>query len=201
MTPGTEAGRHVLTIGHSTRTLAEFTDLLVGHGVGHVVDVRRLPGSARYPHFDHDALAVALADLGITLTRSEPLTGRRPVSRTVPFEVNAWWEKRSFHNYADHALSEEFRAGLADLRAAASTRPTAVMCSEAVWWRCHRRIIADHLLAAGDEVGHIMGPGKTVPAVLSAGAVPDAGRVTYPARVVPPEAEHTGGTETPEERA
>lgn len=177
--PGTAAAR-VLTLGHSTRTLAEFTDLLRENGVGHLVDVRRLPGSARFPHFDHDALGAALADLGISLTRSEPLTGRRPVSRTVPFEVNAWWANRSFHNYADHALSDEFRAALADLRAAASARPTAVMCSEAVWWRCHRRIIADHLLAAGDEVGHIMGPGKVAPAVLSAGAVPDAGRVTYP---------------------
>ena len=170
----------ILTIGHSTRTLAEFTDLLTRDGVGHVVDVRRLPGSARFPHFDHDTLGAALADLDIALTRSEPLTGRRPVSRTVPFEVNAWWENRSFHNYADHALSDEFRDALADLRATAGDRPTAIMCSEAVWWRCHRRIIADHLLATGVEVGHIMAPGKVIPAALSAGAVPDAGRVTYP---------------------
>ena len=175
-----DAAARILTIGHSTRTLAEFTDLLEWNGVGHVVDVRRLPGSARYPHFDHEALGAALADLDIALTRSEPLTGRRPVSTTVPFEVNAWWDNRSFHNYADHALSDEFRDALAALRAAAGARPTAVMCSEAVWWRCHRRIIADHLIAAGEPVGHIMAPGKVVPAVLSAGAVPDAGRVTYP---------------------
>jgi len=99
----------------------------------------------------------------------------------VPFEVNAWWENRSFHNYADHALSEDFRAGLGELRAWERTQRLAVMCSEAVWWRCHRRIIADHLLALDADVRHILGPGHVDVAQLSAGAVigPD-GRVTYP---------------------
>ena len=94
---------------------------------------------------------------GIAYSRSEGLTGRRNVSRTVPFEVNGNWRNRSFHNYADHALGDEFARALAELRDHAAETPTAVMCSEAVWWRCHRRIIADHLIAHGDEVGHIMG--------------------------------------------
>ena len=169
------------TIGHSTRTLAEFIDLLQGSGVELVVDVRRLPGSARYPHFDQDALATSLGQVGIGFGRAEGLTGRRPVSREVPFEVNAWWQNRGFHNYADHALSADFRRALAELREWAGTRRVAVMCSEAVWWRCHRRIIADHLLAHDEEVRHILGRGHVDAARPSLGAVPGPhGEVRYP---------------------
>jgi uncharacterized protein (DUF488 family) len=170
------------TVGHSNRELDEFLALLEQSSVETVVDVRRLPGSSRYPQFNADALGAALADRGLGFMRLEGLTGRRPVSKEVPFDVNAWWENRSFHNYADHALSQDFRYALAALRDAGAGRRTAVMCSEAVWWRCHRRIIADYLLAAGDEVKHILGPGQVVPAELSAGAVlAQDGRVTYPA--------------------
>ncbi|MGO2610429.1 DUF488 domain-containing protein [Glutamicibacter ardleyensis] len=103
------------------------------------------------------------------------------VSKEIPFEVNAWWENLSFHNYADHALSQEFTEALTELRDAGSSQRTAVMCSEAVWWRCHRRIISDHLLAHHVHVLHIMGPGKTVDAQLSAGAVLDENTaVRYP---------------------
>jgi uncharacterized protein (DUF488 family) len=145
------------------------------------VDVRRLPGSTRYPQFNADALSQALEQVGIGFRRAQSLTGRRPVSHDVPFEVNAWWENRSFHNYADHALSEAFRQGLDELRDWGRDRRPAVMCSEAVWWRCHRRIIADHLLARGEDVRHILGPGHVDAAQLSAGAVVSAdGRVTYP---------------------
>lgn len=155
--------------------------MLLEAGVQLVVDVRRLPGSRRHPQFDEDALRDSLAASGIELSRLPELTGRRPVSKTVPFEVNALWRNRSFHNYADHALSDEFRTGLAHLRALAATRRTAFMCSEAVWWRCHRRIIADHLLAAGDEVTHLMGAGRSTPARLTEGAViGDDGVVRYP---------------------
>lgn len=171
------------TVGHSTRTLEEFIALLRSADVGVVVDVRRLPGSRRYPHFDQDALAASLAEAGIEYRRLASLGGRRSRDRTMPEDVNGFWENRSFHNYADHALTAEFRAGLAELRAWGATRTVAVMCSEAVWWRCHRRIIADHLIAAGEQVLHLMEPGKTPPAQLTAGAVvdPDGGRVTYPA--------------------
>src|SRR5699024_5988238 len=97
-------------------------------------------------------------------------------------EVNGFWENRSFHNYADHALTEEFAEGLARLRGWGTERRAAIMCSEAVWWRCHRRIIADHLLARGEQVRHLMEVGSMPPAQLTSGAVvdPDDGQVTYP---------------------
>ncbi|CAL8897620.1 hypothetical protein KVA01_06460 [Kocuria varians] len=172
----------LFTIGHSTRSIEEFLDLLRDSGVTRVVDVRKLPGSRRYPQFGEDALAASLRAEGIRLERLPALTGRRPVSRTVPFETNTWWQNRSFHNYADHALSLDFRDALGELIGMAAGHRCAVMCSEAVWWRCHRRIIADHLLARDLTVQHIMGPGHVDPAQLSAGAVlGDDGAVSYPA--------------------
>nr|WP_231980799.1 DUF488 domain-containing protein [Tessaracoccus coleopterorum] len=118
-------------------------------GVTRVVDVRRLRGSERYPQFDAGRLRETLGDVGVELTASPALTGRRPIDHGVDPAVNGWWENRSFHNYADHALSVEFAAALRLLLDAGAAAPTAVMCSEAVWWRCHRRIIADHLIALG----------------------------------------------------
>lgn len=181
-------GGAFFTVGHSNRSLKEFLELLEENEVDLVVDVRRLPGSSKHPHFDEDALGASLGEVGVELVRSPALTGRRPVSKTVPFEVNAWWQNRSFHNYADHALSEEFRDALEEVRSWGSEKRVAVMCAEAVWWRCHRRIIADQLLARGEDVQHIMGPGQTMDAELSKGAVVDeadgdtgAARVTYPA--------------------
>lgn len=175
----------VYTIGHSTRSLSEFLDLLHEAHISELVDVRRLPGSRKYPHFNQDALQDALSAEQIHYRRIEPLTGRRKVSSTVPFEVNAWWENRSFHNYADHALSAEFSAGLHDLITDAQTYTPAIMCSEAIWWRCHRRIIADHLLAHDIDVHHIMGPGNVTPANLSAGAHVTNQEVTYPPENAP----------------
>lgn len=172
----------VFTIGHSTRPLDDFLSLLGEHRIDVVVDVRKLPGSRRYPHFDADGLAGSLGEAGIGYERVESLTGRRPVSRDVPFETNAWWQNRSFHNYADHALSSEFRQGLSGLLEGSTEHRLALMCSEAVWWRCHRRIIADHLLSHGVDVQHILGEDHADPATLSAGAVIGSGRrVTYPA--------------------
>lgn len=171
----------VLTIGHSTRSSDEFLALLAEHAVELVVDVRKLPGSSRYPQFNADALSASLAEHHIEFTRLEPLTGRRRVNKAVPFEVNGWWANRSFHNYADHALSPEFRLGLEELKRLGASRRAAVMCAEAVWWRCHRRIIADYLFAAGTAVLHVLGPGESAPAELSAGArLEAAGGVTYP---------------------
>ena len=169
------------TIGHSNRSLEEFIELLQEGGIGQVVDVRKLPGSNKYPHFNADTLAASLSEVGIGFTRSAPLTGRRPVSKDVPFEVNAWWENRSFHNYADYALSDEFSAGLAELLGQETPQRVALMCSEAVWWRCHRRIITDHLLAHGENVQHIVGKNQIKPAELSSGALIGGDkRVTYP---------------------
>ena len=171
----------VFTIGHSTRELEEFLGLLDEHSIQSVVDVRKLPGSKRYPQFNADTLADALSDHGIELSRSAGLTGRRKVSKDVDFGVNAWWQNRSFHNYADHALTNEFHTALEELRKMAAQQNTVMMCSEAVWWRCHRRIIADYLLAQDHDVVHIMGPGQHMTAELSAGAVPQPdGTILYP---------------------
>ncbi|MGP6173609.1 DUF488 domain-containing protein [Corynebacterium sp. A21] len=159
------------TIGHSNRSWEEFADLLAEAAIETLVDVRKLPGSARNPQFNEEVLAQELPRVGITYRRVAPLTGRRNVSKTIPFEVNGNWRNRSFHNYADHALSGEFALALQELRDAASSEVTAIMCSEAVWWRCHRRIIADHLIAAGEDVRHIMGPGQIMQATLNDGAV------------------------------
>ena len=115
------------TIGHSTRTIEEFLLLLQESRVKSVVDVRRLPGSKRYPQFDQDALASSLHTAGIAYRRAEGLTGRRPVSRDVPFETDAWWQNRSFHNYADHALSADFGQALDELSGGAVVRADAVV--------------------------------------------------------------------------
>lgn len=173
--------RPFFTIGHSTRSLEEFTELLTSNAVTHVLDVRKLPGSSKYPQFNEDALGLSLKERDIALIRFEALTGRRPVSQGVPFEVNGWWENRSFHNYADHALSTEFRDAVEEVRREGATQRIALMCAEAVWWRCHRRIISDHLLARGDDVVHILSKGQVKRAELSDGAVIHSDHaVTYP---------------------
>lgn len=180
--PAEAALPRLLTVGHSNRELNEFIELLAGTGSEVVVDVRKLPGSTKNPWFNADTLESDLAEVGIELRRLEGLTGRRPVSRTVPFTVNAWWQNRSFHNYADHCLSSAFRADLETLIGWSTEARCAIMCSEAVWWRCHRRIIADQLLARDLPVAHILGEGHIDRAKLSEGARIEAdGTVTYPA--------------------
>ena len=180
--PAEAALPRLLTVGHSNRELNEFIDLLTDTGTEAVVDVRKLPGSNKTPWFNADTLETDLAEAGIDLRRLEGLTGRRPVSRTVPFTVNAWWQNRSFHNYADHCLSSAFRADLETLIGWSTEARCAIMCSEAVWWRCHRRIIADQLLARDLPVAHILGEGHIDRAKLSEGARIEAdGTVTYPA--------------------
>lgn len=173
----------IFTIGHSDHTFSGFADLLKSAEVDSVVDVRKLPGSTANPQFDRDVLADALALIGVGYRHAPELGGRRPANRVVPPEVNALWRNRSFHNYADFALSSEFGEGLARLREEGLDRRVAVMCSEAVWWRCHRRIIADHLLAHGGEASHIMSAAHADPARLTPGAMVGADRsVTYPLR-------------------
>ncbi len=146
-----------------------------------IVDVRRLPGSRRHPQFNEDSLRESLDAAGIGFERIAQLSGRRPVSKDIPFTVNAFWQNRSFHNYADYALSDEFQSGLAQLRDRGRDLRTSVMCSEAVWWRCHRRIIADHLLARGEQVFHLMNEGRQHAASVTSGALVEDGHVTYPA--------------------
>ena len=170
------------TIGHSTRPLDEFVALLREAEVALVVDVRTVPRSRTNPQYNRDTLPDALTPRGIGYEHIAALGGLRGKKREMPRDINAFWENDSFHNYADYAMSGDFRAGFARLRAVGHAQRCAIMCAEAVWWRCHRRIISDYLLAAGETVLHIMGPGKIEPARMTQGAQPDAaGVISYPA--------------------
>jgi uncharacterized protein (DUF488 family) len=170
------------TVGHSTRPLAEFVDLLVASQVGLVVDVRTIPRSRTNPQYNREVLPESLSEFQITYEHIAELGGRRPPSHKIAREVNAFWENESFHNYADYAMGDAFGSGLAKLRGLGSVQRCAVMCAESVWWRCHRRIIADYLLAGGERVYHILGPKAVGPASLTKSATlrPD-GKLTYPA--------------------
>lgn len=171
----------IFTIGHSTRSLDDFIAALRRAGADCVVDVRRIPKSRRYPHFNIDALGPALASAGILYRHIAALGGRRGRHRGAPPSPNGLWREEGFRNYADYAATPEFRAGLDELLTLARERQPAVMCAEAVWWRCHRRIITDYLLVAGLEVEHILGIGKIEPARLTPGAVPQKdGGIVYP---------------------
>jgi hypothetical protein len=142
----------VHTIGHSTRTIEAFVALLRAGAVDTVVDIRTIPRSRTNPQFNPDALAAALAGYQIAHARIAALGALRKATAAVPPEVNGSWTNRSFHNYADYALTRDFRSGLADLEGLAGERRVAIMCAEAVWWHCHRRIVAEYLLASGREV-------------------------------------------------
>jgi uncharacterized protein (DUF488 family) len=169
------------TVGHSNRSLAAFAALLRGADIALLADIRKMPRSRANPQFDGETLREALADLQIGYEHMAALGGLRGRTRAVPEGVNALWTNRSFRNYADYALTEPFQAGLAHLLAEGRERRCAIMCSEAVWWRCHRRIVADYLIANGRTVFHIMDEGRLEPARLTAGAVvqPD-GTIVYP---------------------
>jgi uncharacterized protein (DUF488 family) len=170
--------RRAFTIGHSTHTLDAFGVLLEGHGVRHVADVRRFPGSRRNPQFAREALADGLAARGIGYTHLEALGGRRSV---VPGSHNGGWENAAFRGYADHMATPAFADGLARLEALAEAAPTAVMCAEALWWHCHRRLVSDALVARGWAVDHIGPDGRLAAHELTSFAVVEAGRATYPA--------------------
>jgi uncharacterized protein (DUF488 family) len=171
----------VFTIGHSTRTIPEFVDLLRHGSVELVVDIRTIPRSRRNPQYNEDVLGAELAHYQLGYIRIAELGGLRGRSPEVPAEVNAFWENKSFHNYADYALSERYADGLAELLALSSDRRCAIMCAEAVWWRCHRRIVADYLIARGRTVCHLLGTDRVEPARLTEGAEASGDRITYPA--------------------
>jgi len=169
------------TIGHSNRSLEEFVELLGSADIALVADIRKFPRSRANPQFNVDTLAASLAPFDISYEPMSVLGGRRGVVKSVPPDVNGLWRNLSFHNYADYALSEEFSVGLQDLLKRGREQRCAIMCSEAVWWRCHRRIVTDYLIASGETVSHIMALGRLEPAQLTQGAVirPD-GKVVYP---------------------
>jgi uncharacterized protein (DUF488 family) len=172
------------TVGHSTRPIGEFIDLLTASEIGIVVDVRTVPRSRTNPQYDREALPESLSGFQIAYEHVAELGGLRARAKDIAPDVNAFWQNRSFHNYADYAMSGGFRSGLARLRDLGRVRRCAVMCAEAVWWRCHRRIIADYLVIGGEQVFHILGPGKVAIASLTPGARPGPrGTVTYPTQV------------------
>jgi uncharacterized protein (DUF488 family) len=169
------------TIGHSTRPIEEFVELLTASEVGVVVDVRTVPRSRTNPQYNRDTLPEALSAFQIGYQHVAELGGLRARAKDVSPDVNAFWENQSFHNYADYAMGAGFHSGLARLREWGRVRRCAVMCAEAVWWRCHRRIIADYLLAAGEQVFHILGRQEVTPASLTKAATLQAdGTLIYP---------------------
>ena len=169
------------TIGHSTRTIPEFVDLLCEANVRLVVDVRTVPRSRTNPQFNRDALPDSLATYQIGYEHIAELGGLRGRQLQAEPSPNGFWENTSFRNYADYALTSRFREGLDRLTDLGGRSVTAIMCAEAVWWRCHRRIIADYLLASDRAVFHILSPGKIEPASLTLEARPAVGGITYPA--------------------
>lgn len=174
----------IFTIGHSSRTIDDFITLLRQADVDLLVDVRSIPRSRAMPQFNIETLRESLAAERIDCQHLPALGGRRHHKKGAPPSLNVFWRVVTFRNYADYAETDEFRVGLDELLALADKHRCAIMCAEAVWWRCHRRIITDYLIAAGVRVQHIMGVGKITAATISPGALVAAdGTVRYPAPV------------------
>jgi uncharacterized protein (DUF488 family) len=173
----------IWTIGHSTRSAAELIELLAQVPVDLLVDVRSVPRSRMNPQFNAELLPESLAASGVGYRHLPALGGLRGARKDGRPSPNQLWRNAAFRNYADYAAASPlFRDGLDELRALAHDKRCAIMCAEAVWWRCHRRIVTDYLLIAGVAVAHIMGPGKIEPAALTPGAeaLADA-TILYPA--------------------
>jgi uncharacterized protein (DUF488 family) len=167
----------IWTIGHSTRTIEEFIGALQANGIKLVADVRLLPGSKRYPQFNKEELAKSLKQDGIGYEHFLELGGRRKAWKD---SHNTAWRNESFRGYADHMETAEFTSGIARLRKMAdSDGSTAIMCAEAVWWRCHRSLIADYLKAHGVEVIHIIDATKTEPHPFTSAAKIVDGNLSY----------------------
>jgi uncharacterized protein (DUF488 family) len=170
------------TIGHATRSIGEFVGLLQDSAVTFVADVRTVPRSRTNPQYNRETLPQSLAAVSIGYEHIASLGGLRSRKSEVPRETNAFWQNGSFHNYADHAMSAAFHEGLAHLRALGQVQRCAIMCAETLWWRCHRRIITDYLLAAGETVFHILGPGQVKHAEMNPAArIAAGGCLVYPA--------------------
>jgi uncharacterized protein (DUF488 family) len=169
----------IWTIGHSTHSFDAFVGLLDGHGIALLADIRTVPKSRRYPHFHTYALARSLPDRGTGYLHLPRLGGWRRAAADSP---NGAWRNASFRGYADYAMTDEFAKGLAQLRGLAAAQSVAMMCSEALWWRCHRRLVADRLVATGDTVCHIGSDGRASAHELASFATVGVdGQVTYPA--------------------
>jgi len=166
----------IWTVGHSTKSAEEFGRLLQSQEIETLVDVRSFPGSRRYPQFNKESLSEFLSELGIKYVHAPALGGRR---RSRPDSRNTSWQNASFRAYADHMESEEFAEGIAELLTLAAEGNTAVMCAEALWWRCHRSLIADYLKSNGIEVLHILGENKVEPHPYTSAARIVNGELSY----------------------
>ncbi len=176
-----QSTRQIWTIGHSTRTIDDFISALEANGIKLVVDVRSLPGSKRYPQFNKEALSRSLGERGIRYEHFPELGGRR---KPRPDSHNMAWRNASFRGYADYMETEEFHKGverLVDLTS--EVGPAAIMCAEAVWWRCHRALISDYLKVRGIEVIHIVDANKTEPHPYTSAARIASGELNYNARL------------------
>ena len=171
----------LFTIGHSDRPLDTFIGLLKDADVRIVADVRAIPRSRVNPQYNSNTLPGSLSETLIGYIHIAELGGRRKRQPNVPPATNAFWQNESFHNYADYAMGQDFQAALKRLRQLGHSRRCAVMCAETLWWRCHRRIISDYLIAAGDSVFHILGPDYVAPALMTQAAKRGSdGVLTYP---------------------
>ena len=168
----------VHTIGHSTRPLEEFLGILRGHDISSLVDIRTVPKSRHNPQFHIESLSRTLPDAGVEYRHLPSLGGRRQPRKD---SANLGWRNVSFRGYADHMGTPEFAAGIEELLALARTQPTAIMCAEAVPWRCHRSLVGDALLVRGVEVIDIFDEAKATPESLTRFAVVDGLSITYPA--------------------
>ena len=164
------------TIGHSNRTIEQFLEMLAAQKIQLLADVRRFPGSRRLPHFNQENLSKSLAAAGIEYVHFPELGGRRKALANSP---NTVWRNEAFRGYADFMMTPEFRAGIDRLLHLAKEKRTAIMCAEALWWQCHRSLIADYLKAAGHEVIHIMAANKTDPHPFTSAARMVDGKLSY----------------------
>lgn len=171
--------RSIYTIGHSTRTLEEFLTLLENFGIELLLDVRTLPRSRHVPHFNSDNLARALAEKNIGYRHLKILGGLRKPAKD---SLNLGWRNSGFRGFADHMQTEEFQRGIAELISLAEKEKTAIVCAEAVPWRCHRSLIADALVARAWEVRHILSLTGAQLHHLTPFAVVEGERVAYPQR-------------------
>jgi len=166
----------VWTIGHSTLAIEDFLLALGAFDIRMLIDVRSFPGSRRYPQFNKEPLRSSLAATGIAYTHLPELGGRR---KAKPDSMNLAWRNESFRGYADYMETESFRNGIERLIKIAAEQRTAIMCAEALWWRCHRSLISDYLKVKGIEITHILGKGKSEEHPFTSAARIVDGQLTY----------------------
>ena len=171
-----ESLKTVWTIGHSTRSIREFLDLLESQLIQQLVDIRTFPGSRRYPHFNKESLSSTLQEVGIRYYHMVELGGRR---KPLKDSVNAAWRHPSFRGYADYMQTEEFKQQILLLEERANKKRTAYMCSEAPWWKCHRALVSDYLKVRDWKVLHIMERGKITEHPFTSPARPVQGQLFY----------------------